>query len=80
MKFLTFAMSPCAAAALFALCTNPAFAANPEQVQDLGPKKGETSVQYIAQLAVDRQVEQRTIADITILIEHESHRPNLFGL
>jgi hypothetical protein len=44
-------MSPCAAAALFAFLTNPALAANPEQVQDLGPKKGETSVQYVGQLA-----------------------------
>jgi len=40
-----------AATALLSFAGTPAAAANPEQVQDLGPKKGETGTQYVGQLS-----------------------------
>jgi hypothetical protein len=40
-----------AQAALLVVAAIPAAAANPEQVQDLGPKKAETSLQYVGQLS-----------------------------
>ena len=48
----------CIATALIAFSTDSAIAANPEQVQDLGPKKGETSVQYVGQLADAKGTEE----------------------
>ncbi len=39
------------AAALLLFAASPAWGANPEQVQDLGPKRGEWSLEYVGQFA-----------------------------
>ena len=51
MKLLRASKGVVAAAAFLFCGMRPALAANPEQVQDLGPKKGETSLQYVGQLS-----------------------------
>ena len=51
---LSFGRSRCPAAliaALLAFAADSASASNPEQVQDLGPKKGQSSLQYVGQVA-----------------------------